>query len=60
MHVTVHGPVFFMGMTITGIVYLDKIQQFLVPHLNQDDQEGRIHFQQDGALPHYFQEFWQN
>ena len=39
--------------TITGIVYLDMLQEFLIPQLDEDDQEGRIHFQQDGALPHY-------
>jgi hypothetical protein len=41
MHVTVYSPFFFIEMTITGIVY---------------DQERRIHFQQDGATPHYFEE----
>jgi hypothetical protein len=44
MHVTVYGP-FFMETTITGIVYLDMLQQFLIPQLDKDDQEGRIHFQ---------------
>jgi hypothetical protein len=29
------------------------LQQFLIPQLDEDDQEGRIHFQQDGARPHY-------
>jgi hypothetical protein len=28
------------------------LQQFLVPQIDEDDQEGRIHFQQDGAPPH--------
>jgi hypothetical protein len=45
-----------METTITGIVYLDMLQQFLVPQLNEDDQKGRIHFQQDGAPPHYLEE----
>jgi hypothetical protein len=48
---------FFTVMTITGTMYLDMLQQFLIPHLDKDDQEGRIHFQQDGApipsLPHH-------
>jgi hypothetical protein len=44
---------FFMEMTITGIVYLDMLQQSLIPLLDEDDQEGRIHFQQDGAPLHY-------
>ena len=28
----------------------------LIPQLDEDDQEGRIHFQQDGAPPHYLGE----
>ena len=30
--------------------------EFLIPQLDEDDQEGRIHFQQDGAPPHYLGE----
>jgi hypothetical protein len=45
-----------METTITGIVYLDMFQQFLISQLHEDDQEGRIHFQQDGELPHYLGE----
>jgi hypothetical protein len=45
MHVTVHGPFFFMETTITGIVYLDMHQQFLIPQSDEDDQEKLIHFQ---------------
>ncbi|PNF25748.1 hypothetical protein B7P43_G12984 [Cryptotermes secundus] len=51
----VYSP-FFMEKTITGIVYLDMLQGFLIPQLDEDDQEGRIHFQQDGAPPHYLGE----
>jgi hypothetical protein len=43
-------------VTITGIVYLDMLRQFLIPRLDEDDQKGRIHFQQDDAPPHYFGE----
>jgi hypothetical protein len=32
-----------METTITGIVYLDMLQQFLIPQLDEDNQEGRIH-----------------
>jgi hypothetical protein len=32
------------------------LQQFLLPQLDEDDQEGRIHFQQDGAPIHYLEE----
>jgi hypothetical protein len=56
MHVTVYGPFFFMETTITGIMYLDMLQQFLIPQLDEDDREGCIHFQQEGAPPHYLEE----
>jgi hypothetical protein len=39
-----YGPFFFMVTAITGIVYLDMLQRFLIPQLDEDDQEGRIHF----------------
>jgi hypothetical protein len=52
MHVTVYGLFFFMETIITGIVCLDILQQFLIPQLDEE-QEGRIHFQQEGAPPHY-------
>jgi hypothetical protein len=45
-----------METTITGIVYLDMLQQFLIPQLDDDNQEGRIHFEQDGATPRYLEE----
>ncbi|PNF22007.1 hypothetical protein B7P43_G17590 [Cryptotermes secundus] len=37
-------------------VYLDMLPEFLTPKLDEDDQVGRIHFQQDGAPPHYLGE----
>jgi hypothetical protein len=39
-----------------GIVYLDMLQQFFIPQLDEKVQEGRTHFQQDGAPPHYLEE----
>jgi hypothetical protein len=30
-------------------MYLDMLQQFLIPQLDDDDQDGRSHFQQDGV-----------
>jgi hypothetical protein len=36
--------------TITGSVYLDMLQQFLFAQLDEDDQKGRIHSQQDITL----------
>ena len=44
------------ALQLTGIVYLDMLQEFLIPQLDEDDQKGRIHFQQDGAPPHYLGE----
>jgi hypothetical protein len=35
----VYGP-FIMETTITGIEYLDKLQQFLIPQLGEDDQDA--------------------
>jgi hypothetical protein len=45
----VYGPFSFIKTTITGIMYLDMLQQFLIPQLDKDDQKGRTHFQQDGT-----------
>jgi hypothetical protein len=53
---SVYSPIFFMKTPITGIMCLDILQQFLIPQLDEDDQEGGIHFQQDGATPHYLGE----
>jgi hypothetical protein len=50
MHVTVYGPIFSMETTIIGMMYLDMLQQFLIPQLDKEDQEGLIHFQQDGII----------
>jgi hypothetical protein len=32
---------------------LDMLEQSLSPQFGEDDHEGRMHFQQDGAPPHY-------
>jgi hypothetical protein len=42
-------------LTIIGII-LDMLQQFHIPQLDKNDQEGRIRFQQDGAPLHYLGE----
>jgi hypothetical protein len=34
-------------------VYLDTLQEFPIPQLDEDVQQGRIHFQEDGAPPGY-------
>jgi hypothetical protein len=44
MHVTVYGPFFFMETTITGLVYLDMLQQFLIPQLEKMTQKDAFHF----------------
>jgi hypothetical protein len=44
-----------METSIIGIMYLDMLQQFLIPQLDEDDWEVRIHFQQDGT-EHYLGE----
>jgi hypothetical protein len=56
MQVTIYGPFFFMETIITRIMYLDMLQQVIIPQLDEDGQEGRIHFQHDGAPPHYLEE----
>jgi hypothetical protein len=48
-------PFTFSLLRLGGIVYLDMIEQFLIPKLDEDDQEGHIHFQKDGAPPHYLE-----
>jgi len=47
----VYGPFFFAEPTVTGINYLDMLQLWLIPQL----QEEIVDFisQQDGAPPHY-------
>ncbi|OZI14502.1 hypothetical protein CE195_08265, partial [Sodalis-like symbiont of Philaenus spumarius] len=46
-------PFFFKERTINAIVYLDMVQQFLIPQINEDDEERNVYFMQDGAPPHY-------
>ncbi|KAJ9592346.1 hypothetical protein L9F63_001115 [Diploptera punctata] len=49
----VYGPFMFMENTITGTTYLDMLQQFLQPQLEDDGILGSVVFQQDGAPPHF-------
>jgi len=46
-----YGPLFFAEPTVTGINYLDMLQLWLMPQL-QEDSEDFI-FQQDGAPPRF-------
>ena len=47
----VYRPFFFAESTVSGINYLDMLQLWLMPQL-QEDSEDFI-FQQDGAPPHF-------
>jgi hypothetical protein len=49
------GPYTFSLLRLGGIVYLGMLEQFLIPKLDENDQEEHIHFQQDGAPPHYLE-----
>jgi hypothetical protein len=49
------GPYNFSLLRLGDVVYLDMLEQFVIPQLDEDDQEGQIHFQQDGAPPHYLE-----
>lgn len=51
MYNRIFGPFFFAEKTINGAVYLDMLENFLFPQL--EEIEDRIIFQQDGAPPHY-------
>jgi hypothetical protein len=47
----VFGPFFFAGHTVTGIVYLDMFEEFLMPILEEGPDDTL--FQQDRAPPHF-------
>lgn len=57
-HNKVIGPFFFVEKTITGLVYLDMLELFVFPQLDDIEQQTgqRIIFMQDGAPPHYHRE----
>jgi len=48
------GPFFFSESTITGVVYLDLLEQYVFPQIETFEQEivSRVIFMQDGAPPH--------
>lgn len=48
----VFGPFFFVENTINGNIYLDVLQNWLMPQLTAEMEQGFI-FQQDGAPPHW-------
>ena len=49
------GPFFFSERTITWVVYLDLLEQYVFPQIETFEQEtlSRVIFMQDGA-PHHF------
>lgn len=48
----VYGPFFFTETTVTGMIYLDMLQLWLMPQLLNND----FIFQQDGCPAHYHNE----
>jgi hypothetical protein len=52
----IYGPFIFMEHTITRMTYLDMLQQWLIPQL--DDDSNNYLFQQDGAPSHYHNAVW--
>lgn len=51
MHSRIIGPFFFAESTVTANVYLDMLEQFATPQLQ--DLQPDVIFQQDGAPPHW-------
>jgi hypothetical protein len=47
----VYGPFFFEEPTVTGMIYLDMLEHWLMPQLTEDSN-GYI-FQEDGCPAHY-------
>jgi hypothetical protein len=49
-----YGPCFFAETTVSGFSYLDMLENWLFPQLNQDSDD--YIFQQDGAPPNFHRE----
>jgi hypothetical protein len=47
----VYRPFSFVEPTVTGMNYVDLLQLWLMPQLQEDSKD--IIFQQDGAPPHF-------
>lgn len=47
------GPFFFAEKTINGVVYLDMLINYCFPQLDELENIHQLHFQQDGAPPHF-------
>lgn len=48
-----YGPFFFAEPTVNSAAYIDMLEQFFFPQLEQDNLIGNVYFQQDGAPPHF-------
>ena len=51
----VFGPFFFAEDTVTGRVYLNMLENWLMPQLADEEVQGYI-YQQDGTPPHWHKE----
>ncbi|KFM73429.1 Zinc finger MYM-type protein 1, partial [Stegodyphus mimosarum] len=51
MHDRVIGPFFFTEQTVSSVVYLDILQNFVFPQL--EELQPHVFLQQDGAPPHW-------
>jgi hypothetical protein len=49
-----YGPCFFIESTVTGIIYLSTLIEWLMPQLQEDIPH--LIYQQDGAPPHFRKE----
>jgi hypothetical protein len=54
-HNKVYEPFFSAELTITVIMHLSMLQNFLIPQLDNEMRPDAL-FQQDGALPHVLQD----
>lgn len=45
------GPFFFAERTVTSASYLDMLQEYAVPQI--EDRQPNVYYQQDGAPPHW-------
>ena len=50
MHDQVTGPFFFTQKTVSSVVYLDMLENFVFPQL--EGLQSHVFLQQDGAPPH--------
>ncbi|KFM67718.1 hypothetical protein X975_00548, partial [Stegodyphus mimosarum] len=51
MHDRVIGPFFFTEKTVSSVIYLDMLENFVFPQL--EELQPHVFLQQDGAPPHW-------